>query len=386
MKLVGDVSKAPSLGTRTASSSGKSGHYHFLQYADAADAAAYVNYRIPTDIDNSADTFSMRAYWETDAADSDTVLLLHMDSDFTDSSSSANDATATGATIDTGTKKFGDASGLFDGTGDYLSVGATADFSFGTGDFTFEGWFSNTNNYDPSNDSCLFDFRVDSSNYMTLIIQNITGPGTHTYQFNMVVGGSTLATFNSAVDPATHAGTWTHLAVVRSGSTFTLYVNGSADGTDTDSGAAPTSPGLNLGVRIPSGSPINDYQGSMDEVRVVKGRAVWTSNFTPPTAPYDTESINLDFEWETRTDNENLDIAPTNSSTETESTIGTSSRALNVVTVNHSAVPNLVGGELATFMARRDIDGTHDDLLDTARFIGFGIQYLTDEANNAAWS
>ena len=44
------------------------------------------------------------------------------------------------AQIDTAQSKFGGASGLFDGTGDYLSSADSADWAFGSGDFTIDFW------------------------------------------------------------------------------------------------------------------------------------------------------------------------------------------------------------------------------------------------------
>ncbi|MEJ0012775.1 MAG: hypothetical protein WDM94_09155 [Bauldia sp.] len=58
---------------------------------------------------------------------------------FVDSSASGRTITANGnAQVDTAQAKFGGASALFDGAGDYLTVPASADFNFGTGDFTVE--------------------------------------------------------------------------------------------------------------------------------------------------------------------------------------------------------------------------------------------------------
>ena len=73
-----------------------------------------------------------------------TVLLLHCDgtdgaTTFTDSSDTSHTVTANGnAQIDTDQSKFGGASGLFDGTGDYLSIPDSADWDFGTGDWTID--------------------------------------------------------------------------------------------------------------------------------------------------------------------------------------------------------------------------------------------------------
>src|SRR3990167_7227024 len=80
------------------------------------------------------------------ATDANVTLLLHCDgtdasTTFTDNSISSHVTTANGnAQIDTAQSKFGGASGLFDGTGDYLSVPNSDDWDFGTGDFTVDMW------------------------------------------------------------------------------------------------------------------------------------------------------------------------------------------------------------------------------------------------------
>jgi hypothetical protein len=69
-------------------------------------------------------------------------LLLHMDGTngstvFTDLSPVPKVVTRFGdAQISTAQSKFGGSSAYFDGTGDYLTVASSADFGFGTGDFT----------------------------------------------------------------------------------------------------------------------------------------------------------------------------------------------------------------------------------------------------------
>ena len=80
----------------------------------------------------------------TESYDSYTKLMLHMEGSdgsttFTDEIGKA--VTANGnAQIDTAQKKFGAASGLFDGTGDYLTLANSNDWSFGSGDFTIDFW------------------------------------------------------------------------------------------------------------------------------------------------------------------------------------------------------------------------------------------------------
>jgi hypothetical protein len=87
-----------------------------------------------------------------DGNDAFTKILLHMDgtngsTTFTDTNAggSAHTWTANGnAQISTAQSKFGGASGLFDGTGDYITTPDHADYTLGSGDFTIDLWFNCT--------------------------------------------------------------------------------------------------------------------------------------------------------------------------------------------------------------------------------------------------
>ena len=74
--------------------------------------------------------------------------------------------------------------------------------------------------------------------------------------------------------------TWNHIAVTRNGSTLTLFVNGKSEGTTTHS-VNLTSTDMKIGTNR-SGASV--YNGYISDFRLVKS-AVYTSNFTPPTAP-----------------------------------------------------------------------------------------------------
>jgi len=85
-------------------------------------------------------------------SDGDTLLLLHADgadasTTITDSSSNGYTMTANGdAQLDTAQKKYGTASCLFDGSGDYISNTSTDwDSRFATSDFTIEMWIRGAN-------------------------------------------------------------------------------------------------------------------------------------------------------------------------------------------------------------------------------------------------
>lgn len=208
-----------------------------------------------------------------------TKLLLHCDgvdasTTFTDSSPSLHTVTASGnAQIDTAQFKFGTASALFDGNGDWLALDASIDFAFGTGDFTIDFWMRPANV--SSGNRGLYDGRDGSTvaNCVT-IYQSATN-------LILEVGGSTRISGGTL-----SANTWQHVALVRSAGTSTLYLGGTAIGspwTDaTNYTTAATGP--YIGRQGPSASFY--YNGWIDEYRVSKGIARWTGNFTPPTSAY----------------------------------------------------------------------------------------------------
>ncbi len=208
--------------------------------------------------------------------DSNTKLLLHMDgtdasTTFTDDNTvrTAKTITAGGnAQVDTAQSKFGGASALFDGTNDYLSIPSNNDFAFGTGDFTIEYWMRPNTlvSFDTS-----FDARSAGEVAPVIYTEGTTlkyGRGN-----TEVIAGGTLST-----------GTWYHVAVSRSGTSTKLFLNGTQVGsTYTDTGNYVNIATVYIGsLRGGSGS----FDGHIDEVRVSKGIARYTSNFTAPTAAF----------------------------------------------------------------------------------------------------
>ena len=220
--------------------------------------------------------------------DSFTKLLLHCDGSdasttFTDSSASGHTVTANGnAQIDTAQSKFGGASGLFDGTGDYLSIANHADFAFGSGDFTVDFWVR-FNALPTSGNFSAFYGRDVSSHDLQLDVQNSSG--TYKLRFIPYISGAKLVVNETWAGVST--GTWYHVAFVRSGNNWHVFVNGTQLGsTGSQSGTLDTSTDtLSIG-RHTSGTP-RELNGWLDEFRISKGVARWTANFTPPAAPYD---------------------------------------------------------------------------------------------------
>lgn len=202
-------------------------------------------------------------YWNS------VVLAMHMDdAGLTDLKGHA--ATLNGnASRSSVQSKFGGYSAYLDGTGDYITVPSGSDFAFGTGDFTVEFWFMQTVAGNPF----LIDCRPTSS--------------TNGAYFTTYINAGTVVFFtNSAAritSSAITTGVWHHVAVCRSGTSTRLFLNGTQTGsTYTDSTNYIASP-VNIGA---SGNGLFPLTGYFDDIRITKGVARYTANFTPPAAAF----------------------------------------------------------------------------------------------------
>ncbi len=161
----------------------------------------------------------------------------------------------------------------FDGD-DYLSVAETGadEFTFGTGDFTIEGWINNQ--------------AVDGSR---TIVSTAQGNDTQGIWFGIHQSKYYLIYNNSGSwSVIVHTGTpvvnaWTHFAVVRNGTSNVVYINGSSIGSTTETARDLTN--TNNLIAIGGRASVAQYTiSTMSNVRVVKGTAVYTGNFTPSTS------------------------------------------------------------------------------------------------------
>ena len=206
-----------------------------------------------------------------------TVSLLHMDGAdggtvFTDEKGKIWSRVNNVQTV-VALKKFGTAS-MYAGSTDYLTTPAHIDFAFGTGDFTLELWW-----YASSVESIGTIFRqYQDANNLLLIQHNNAGNLSFIYK----IGGVTLAyyyTGNSIVA----AGQFYHLAFVRNGNTFKIFVNGVSKAlTENTAIAGKDLTQLNAVFGIGGAGASARY----DEVRISKGIARFTSDFAVPTAAY----------------------------------------------------------------------------------------------------
>jgi len=164
----------------------------------------------------------------------------------------------------------------FDGTGDYLTLASSADFNIFGGDMTAECWFYSTASSLGSRSEHLFAFVQDATNRESLYFNGTT----LTFWTSSSAGNGPRITFAGITQNQ-----WVHVAVVKSGSTFTMYVNGVSAGTSTTTQYSTASQSLQIGTYNNASSPGDSFTGYISNVQVVKGTAIYTSAFIPSTTP-----------------------------------------------------------------------------------------------------
>ena len=197
-------------------------------------------------------------------------------SSFTDSSTNALTLSPINAPTSSSFSPYrsGGYSTYFDGSGDYITAPSNTSFDFGTGDFTIETWI---NIPDVNSTWLAFISRGYAQNGGWRLYKN---NGNNNLRFYYTDGGTT--SYIQATTTGLTNNTWHHITVVRNSSTTKIYV----DGVEKVSGTISTSlnPGsyaVEVGAGVVTSSfPITGY---MTDVRIVKGTAVYTSTFTPPT-------------------------------------------------------------------------------------------------------
>lgn len=216
-------------------------------------------------------------YTEGDRYFSNVSLLLHGDgtngsTNIVDSSPTPKTVTAVGnAQISTAQSKFGGASIAFDGNGDYLTAAANTGYDFGTGDFTTEMWIYPTS---WATDKFLVSSTVAGGFFFGLRI----GGTTNGLGIGRVGAAWDLET---GVFPALNQ--WSHVVFFRNGGSIGIYLNGVLAGSASNSNSYSIG---SSNIEIGRLDAFRWYGGYMDDIRITNGVARYTSNFTPPTAPF----------------------------------------------------------------------------------------------------
>ena len=162
----------------------------------------------------------------------------------------------------------------FDGNADRINIPASSDFNFGTGDFTVEWW-----QYLPSTPS--EHLTLLSINYGTNPNLAIQGSGPTSTAYKVYFNGISTAVTEGSSCPLNQ---WVHYAVVRNGSgsnNVKIYRDGVQTGQGTYTGNAGNSSSTNYIGGDATNSSV-DFEGYVSNLRILKGTALYTSNFTPP--------------------------------------------------------------------------------------------------------
>jgi hypothetical protein len=215
-----------------------------------------------------------KSYTAGDRYFNETSLLLHGNgtngsATITDNSPSPKVVTPAGnAQISTAQSKFGGASIDNSTLGSYLSIPSSNAFQFDLNDFTVEFWLYFVSS---ATESRLIAFGGPNNTQLNLAYKN---------------GGNRLTIVNEGVSHILVttqdliANSWQHIAYVRASNSLRLFFNGTQIG--------PTVGVASINSSVPASLIVGDgvMRGYIDDLRVTKGVARYTANFTPPTAPF----------------------------------------------------------------------------------------------------
>ena len=167
--------------------------------------------------------------------------------------------------------RHGGYSTYFDGN-DYLAVTKSTDLDLDTNNFTIECWLNLTN---PSAAQAIYSFGYEAQTTRGCIIYLLNG--------NLHFAYSTTGSNNTDTSMGSHgitANEWTHLSVVRNGSTITGYIDGSALGTTINIGSSDIYYPSSGNVRI-GGDGTNFVTGYISDFRLVNGSAITPASGGP---------------------------------------------------------------------------------------------------------
>jgi hypothetical protein len=197
------------------------------------------------------------------------LLLSGTNAGIYDSTAKNDLITAGTVQISTAQSKFGGSSMYFATSGDGLTIPANSLLStFGASNFTIEFWIRYT-----SAGSQIADL-IRSTTWAIVDYNN-----GNLYWQNAYASNSLLYYNHGSLQD----GNWHHVAVVRSAtSTLTMYVDGTSIGSGTDTNVYNTNSAITIGIS----SSYGQFLGYMDDIRITKGYARYTSAFTPPTTAF----------------------------------------------------------------------------------------------------
>ena len=201
------------------------------------------------------------------------LLLNYTNGGITDAAAKNVLETVGGAAISTAQSKFGGSSMYFDGTGDYLTIPNNVLFALGTGDFTIECWV----------------YSIAGSNNGVWQLASSAFPGSAGLAV-AANGGAWTVYYGSTSQGhgfgSIGTGTWQHVALVRQSGSLYIYSNGvkyTVAASDTTNYTYTT---LVIGGYYSTSFLWNGY---INDLRITRGYARYTANFTPPTSAFPTQ-------------------------------------------------------------------------------------------------
>ena len=200
------------------------------------------------------------------------LLLSATNAGIIDNTMLNNLETVGNAQISSAQTKFGSGSMYFDGTGDALRAQSNAqNLQFGTGDFTVECW--------------LYQTATNAYPGILEIGNHLLSTGILFIANNGSITAYSAAFLGSATPPALNA--WSHIAWVRSSGVFKIYVNGVGNAGVAFTGNLSSSSNVTIGADSALSTNYT-YSGYIDDLRITKGYARYTTTFTPATSAFPT--------------------------------------------------------------------------------------------------
>jgi hypothetical protein len=172
-------------------------------------------------------------------------------------------------------------SGFFDGTGDFMTVANNAAFNFGSGEFCVETWAYILPAATSEGLVCMANIGTGAGSWMLWL------NASNQIAFYVTTGGSVATKTDLAQSSVRPENCWTHIVVCRSGTTLSLFVNGSRAATATYSSTIfnNTTDALTIGAAVGGG---NDIPAYLSGTRIIKGSSPYDATqttLTVPTAP-----------------------------------------------------------------------------------------------------
>jgi len=261
----GSASNSTDIGTTA------SGEGNILSYNSFGTMASVKGYVCDFEFSRQASSFPSSNFTPPTAPiapSARTMLMLNCNNGGVIDARTANIIETVGnARASTKVKKYGNSSLYFDGTTGKLTIPASPQHIFGTGDFTVEFWMNTADTA-----AGLITPATTGAGYWALLISSGTLYWQNAYNSSNLKTASLSGYLTN---------TWVHIAVVRNSGNLYFYFNGTAQGTATVDSTNYS--GVTNALTIGYDSQTNGYySGYIDDLRITKGYARYTSSFTAP--------------------------------------------------------------------------------------------------------